>query len=57
MNIYIPAHLLDQIHSHGENAYPYEGAGLMLGREENGERTVESLLFLENAREEEKESA
>ena len=53
MIINIPSHLLDQIQSHGENAYPYEGAGLMLGKEENGKRTIESLLFLENAREEE----
>lgn len=53
MKIHIPSHLLDQIQSHGESAYPYEGAGLMLGKEENGKRTVESLLFLENARKEE----
>ena len=53
MKIYIPAHLLDQIHSHGGKAYQYEGAGLMLGQEENGKRNVESLLFLENAKEEE----
>ena len=53
MKIHIPSHLLEQIQSHGENAYPYEGAGLMLGQEENGKRTVKSLLFLENAKEEE----
>ena len=53
MKIHIPSHLLDQIQFHGENAYPYEGAGLMLGQEENGKRGVEGLLFLENAREEE----
>jgi len=53
MKIHIPSYLLDQIQSHGEKAYPYEGAGLMLGKEENGKRTVKSLLFLENAREEE----
>jgi len=51
MKINIPADLLDQIQAHGENTYPYEGAGLMLGQEENDKRTVESLLFLENARE------
>ncbi len=53
MKIQIPSKLLDQIQSHGEAAYPYEGAGLMLGQDDNGSRTVESLLFLENAREEE----
>ncbi len=53
MNIYISADILDQIQSHGENTYPNEGAGLMLGKEENSKRTIEKLLFLENAREEE----
>ena len=51
MKIQIPTHILDQIQAHGESAYPYEGAGLMLGKEE-GERIVSSLLFLENARDE-----
>ena len=50
MKIHIPSHILDQIQSHGEQTYPYEGAGLMLGKEEEGKRTVVSLLFLENAR-------
>ena len=53
MKINIPAEILDQIQSHGEKTYPYEGAGLMLGKEEEGKRTVETLLFLDNAREEE----
>jgi proteasome lid subunit RPN8/RPN11 len=51
MKIHIPAALLEQIQSHGEKAYPFEGAGLMLG-EAQGSRIVRSLLFLENAREE-----
>lgn len=55
MKIHIPSHLLDQIQSHGENAYPYEGAGLMLGEEENDKRTVKGLLFLENARDKDKQ--
>ena len=52
MKIQIPSNLLDQIQAHGENAYPAEGAGLMLGHEDDGTRTVNSLLFLENSREE-----
>lgn len=52
MKINIPSDLLEQIQAHGENAYPFEGAGLMLGQEEEDKRSVESLLFLENAREE-----
>ena len=51
MSINITEEILNQIHLHGENAYPEEGAGLMLGREENNERYISHLLFLENARE------
>ena len=52
MTLFIPEHILDQIHRHGEEAYPEEGAGLMLGTDQGDSRTVESLLFLDNAREE-----
>lgn len=41
--------LLDQIHAHGEQAYPEEGAGFLIGREGR----VEQVLALPNAREEE----
>jgi len=51
MSINIPHHLLKEIHTQGENAYPEEGAGLLLGYEQNGVRFVQSLLMLENARE------
>ena len=51
MSINITEEILNQIHLHGENAYPEEGAGLMLGREEKNERYISHLLFLENARE------
>lgn len=49
--ITIAQSLLDQIWRHGEAAYPEEGAGLLLGREVNGERQVTTLLPLTNARE------
>jgi len=52
MKIYLTGELLSQIHQHGENAYPEEGAGLMLGIEKDGERYVKKLLTLNNAREE-----
>jgi proteasome lid subunit RPN8/RPN11 len=52
MTLIIPEHILDQIHRHGEEAYPEEGAGLMLGTDRDDHRTVESLLLLDNAREE-----
>ncbi len=51
MSINISRHLLNEIHSQGENAYPEEGAGLLLGYEQEGIRFVQSLLTLENARE------
>jgi len=51
MSIYLPLHLLEQIQIQGEKAYPEEGAGLMLGFENKGDRIVSSLLFLDNARE------
>jgi len=43
----IPQELLRQIHVHGEQAYPEEGAGFLIG--EAGK--VENILPLENARE------
>jgi proteasome lid subunit RPN8/RPN11 len=39
--------LLDQIHTHGEEAYPEEGAGFLIGNDGK----VEHILSLENARE------
>ena len=51
MSINISRRLLNEIHSQGENAYPEEGAGLLLGYEREGIRFVQSLLMLENARE------
>ncbi|MGB2955392.1 MAG: M67 family metallopeptidase [Anaerolineales bacterium] len=51
MSINISRRLLNEIHSQGENAYPEESAGLLLGYEQEGIRFVQSLLILENARE------
>ena|SRR5215216_5032620 len=45
----ISKELLNQIHEHGEQAYPEEGAGFLLGN--NGK--VENVLPLLNAREQE----
>lgn len=52
MRIRIPKTILKQIHTHGEASYPHEGAGLMLGKDQAGQRVVTDLLELENAREE-----
>ncbi len=42
--------LLAKIHAHGEEAYPEEGAGFMLGAE-GEERAVTAIFPLSNARE------
>jgi proteasome lid subunit RPN8/RPN11 len=43
----ISKELLDQIHAHGEEAYPEEGAGFLIGNNDK----VENILPLENTRE------
>jgi proteasome lid subunit RPN8/RPN11 len=46
----LPQDLLSQIHSHGEQAYPEEGAGFLLGTD-GPDRAVEAIFPLSNARE------
>jgi proteasome lid subunit RPN8/RPN11 len=43
----VPKHLIEQMNTHVENAYPEEGAGFLIGRD--GE--VKEILALSNARE------
>ena len=45
----ISKELLEQIHAHGEAAYPEEGAGFLIG----SDGAVEGILPLHNAREDE----
>jgi proteasome lid subunit RPN8/RPN11 len=45
--------ILAQIHAHGEQAYPEEGAGFLLGSDDGGERLVAQIFITENAREDE----
>ena len=52
MKLEISQKLLDEIHTHGEEAYPGEGAGFMLGNAQEHLRVVSSILKLPNAREE-----
>jgi proteasome lid subunit RPN8/RPN11 len=47
----ITADILKQIHSHGEAAYPEEGAGLLFGEANGDRKRVVSILGLNNARE------
>lgn len=51
MKLIISQELLDEIHAHGEEAYPEEGAGLLLGTSAKEQREVVSILPLTNARE------
>ena len=48
----IRSELMDQIHAHGEGAYPGEGAGFLLGNADAAIRVVKDILTLPNAREE-----
>lgn len=48
MTIKIKPSLLQDIYTNGENAYPEEGAGLLLGRADGEEREVLSLVHLPN---------
>ncbi len=51
MELEIPAHILAEIHSHGQSAYPDEGAGFLLGGADVTGRRVAAILPLNNARE------
>lgn len=51
MRLEITQNLLERIHRHGEEAYPDEGAGLLLGSLEAGVHVVSAILPLDNARE------
>ena len=50
-SLLIPEAVMKAIRAHGESAYPEEGAGLLLGKEENGRREVLAILPLTNSRE------
>ena len=52
--LHLTEELLTQIHVHGEQAYPDEGAGFLLGAySDNGTRTVKAIFPLANSREDE----
>ncbi len=50
MKIQIPRELMQRIHAHGEQAYPEEGAGFLLGSDGHDRQVIE-LLPLTNLRE------
>ncbi len=49
MSMKINQQLLEQIHQHGEAAYPEEGAGLMLGHVNGNDKQVTFILGMKNA--------
>jgi proteasome lid subunit RPN8/RPN11 len=51
MKIKISPEILNDIHVHGEESYPEEGAGLLLGSANRNSRVVTAILKLTNARE------
>lgn len=51
MEIHLTEDQLSTIHSHGEENYPEEGVGLLLGREKGHSRIVVDILPLVNGRE------
>jgi len=51
MKLEINAEILSDIHAHGEEAYPEEGAGLLLGKANGNARVVSAILKLTNSRE------
>jgi len=53
MNLFIPQEIIIRIHQHGEQAYPEEGAGLLLGETKGNEQQVSEIVSLTNEREEE----
>ena len=50
MRLLIDPGTLRRIHTHGEEAYPHEGAGFLLGREEGGTRWVLDIFPVDNER-------
>ena len=50
MTLHLSKDVLTQIHAHGEQAYPEEGAGFLLGAD-GSERAVKTIVPLANSRE------
>ena len=51
MSIQLGKEHIAAITRHGEEAYPFEGCGLLLGRAEDGRKSVVRVLPVENTRE------
>ena len=51
--MHINDEILMQIYAHGEESYPEEGAGFLLGFDDGEQRHVAQIFITENAREDE----
>jgi len=51
--LHINEEVLSQIYTHGEESYPEEGAGFLLGFDDGDQRHVAQIFIAENAREDE----
>jgi proteasome lid subunit RPN8/RPN11 len=49
LRLHIPSRLLGEIRNHGEECYPEEGAGFLLGRDQ-GARRAERIIVVQNER-------
>ena len=49
--LHIDEEILAQIYAHGEESYPDEGAGFLLGSDDGAERHISQIFTTENARE------
>ena len=47
--VYLNGEHIKQIEAHGEKTYPYECGGMLIGRFEDGRKTVLEILPMENA--------
>lgn len=51
--IEISKNLIEQINEHAQKDYPYECCGILLGRFENGQKSVSEVIEISNEREDE----
>jgi proteasome lid subunit RPN8/RPN11 len=49
MTLHITKDAHDAIGAHGERGYPNEICGLLLGKDEGGQRTIQALMPIENS--------
>ena len=52
MNLMLHARDTERIHAHLRDAYPEEGCGVLIGREQGAVREIERIIVSENRREE-----